>query len=148
VRGEREMPVEEFVRGYRTTARAHDELIVRIVVPRRPQHERRAFRKVGTRRAQSIAKVVVAVAVDFDGRVVSSLRASAGSVADRTVMLPTLAASLQGKPLPSDAAFARACSEAVARDAKPRDDVRSTAEYRNFVLARLLRRLLGGLAQT
>jgi CO/xanthine dehydrogenase FAD-binding subunit len=146
-RGERDMPVEEFVRGYRDTARARDELITRIDLPRRPAGEQRAFRKVGTRRAQSIAKVVVALALRFDGTSVASVRAAAGSVADRTLLLSTLG-SLNGRPLPSGTDLARVCAHAVATDTSPRDDVRSTAEYRRLVLARLLERMLRDLAPT
>ncbi len=146
-RGERDMPVEEFVRGYRDTARAHDEMITRIDIPRRHPDERRAFRKVGTRRAQSIAKVVVALSLRFDGENVSTVRAAAGSVADRTLLLNTLG-TLRGRPLPRGSDLTRACTHAVATDTSPRDDVRSTAEYRRFVLARLLERMLRDLAPT
>jgi carbon-monoxide dehydrogenase medium subunit len=146
-RGTREVAAEEFVRGYRTTARAHDELITRITIPYRPPDEHRAFRKVGTRRAQSIAKVVVAVALRVDQGSVRSLRAAAGSVADRTVLLRNLEVVLQGRALPSGPDLARACAGAVAADCSPRDDVRSTAAYRSFVLARLLERALTGLTR-
>ncbi len=61
VRGEREVAAADFWTGYRQTALARDELIVRIAIPLRSGREVR-FRKVGTRRAQSISKVVLAVA--------------------------------------------------------------------------------------
>ena len=86
-----QLPVEQFVTGYRRTERAPDELILSVLIPQRPRDERRAFRKVGTRRAQSISKVVVAVCGEFRAGVLASVRGSAGSVADRTVSLPTLA---------------------------------------------------------
>jgi CO/xanthine dehydrogenase FAD-binding subunit len=140
--GERWMPVDAFVRGYRSTARAHDELIASIGIPRRPAGERRAFRKVGTRRAQSIAKVVVALAVRYDGIHVGMARIAAGSVADRTVRLRELETSITGREMPGGDSLARACADAAERECTPRDDVRSTAEYRRTVLARLLRRLL------
>jgi CO/xanthine dehydrogenase FAD-binding subunit len=143
--GERELPVEEFVRGYRDTARMDDELITRIDVPLRHPDERRAFRKVGTRRAQSIAKVVVALALRIEGGNVKSVRASAGSVADRTVLLRALGA-LDGRPLPRGDELARVCAHVAATDASARDDVRSTAEYRHRVLASLLVRMLRDLA--
>src|SRR6478736_8700675 len=59
-RGERTVPAAEFWTGYRATALAADELVARIHVPFAPGREVR-FRKVGTRRAQSISKVVVAL---------------------------------------------------------------------------------------
>src|SRR6476646_2890181 len=48
-RGERDVPASEFWTGYRQTALAHDELIVRIRLPLAAEREMR-FRKVGTRR--------------------------------------------------------------------------------------------------
>jgi CO/xanthine dehydrogenase FAD-binding subunit len=140
VRGERELPVREFLTGYRQNARATDELIESVLVPRRPAGERRAFRKVGTRRAQAISKVVVAVCARVEGGVVEGLRAAAGSVADRTVELRALEVLVGAAPTrESVRAAARA---AAARDASPIDDVRSTAAYRRAVLDRVLLTLL------
>jgi CO/xanthine dehydrogenase FAD-binding subunit len=68
-------------------------------------------------------------------------------VADRTLLLTSLSA-LEGRALPSGTGLARACTSAVAADTSPRDDVRSTAEYRRFALARLLERMLRDLAST
>src|SRR5688572_1626964 len=60
-RGERSIPASAFWTGYRQTALAHDELILQVLIPLEADREMR-FRKVGTRRAQSISKVVMAVA--------------------------------------------------------------------------------------
>ena len=60
VRGERTVPAAEFWPAYRQTALAPDELLLRIRIPLLAGRELR-FRKVGTRRAQSISKVVVAL---------------------------------------------------------------------------------------
>ncbi len=144
-RAERELALEDFLTGYRTSARAHDELIESIFVPARDPRERRAFRKVGTRRAQSIAKLVVALAVVRDGegrgaRIVR-LRAAAGSLAERTLLLPTLARELEGR-VPDAPAIERAVRACAANDVRPRDDVRSSARYRRTVFERVLVRLL------
>jgi len=140
VRGTRDVPASEFIAGYRSNLRARDELIESVLVPNRPDGERCGFRKVGTRRAQSISKVVVAVALVPDGDRLRSVTAAAGSVADRTLCLPSVT-KLVGP------ALTRASIEAAARaaaddDIAPRSDVRSTAEYRREVLYRVLRRLL------
>ncbi len=60
-RGERTVPAAEFWPSYRQTALAPDELILRIRFPLAGQRRVR-FRKVGTRRAQAISKVVMALA--------------------------------------------------------------------------------------
>src|SRR5258705_1995637 len=69
LRGEREVAARDFWQGYRQTALAPDELIGRLRVPLATAREMR-FRKVGTRRAQSISKVVLALAwrAGSDGR--------------------------------------------------------------------------------
>jgi len=143
-RGRRELAASELVRGYRTTARADDELIESVWIPPRPTGERQAFRKVGTRSAQSIAKVVVALALTLDGDRIDSLTAAAGSVADRTVLLPSLERELAGR-VASAEHIDRAARASARNDCSPIDDVRSTADYRRHVLHRLLVVLLGEL---
>ena len=58
VRGEREIAFEHLFRGYRDLALEPDELIVAVRIPFAPPRAFAFFRKVGTRRAQSISKVV------------------------------------------------------------------------------------------
>ena len=58
VAGERRVPFASFYTGYRTTVRRADELIVAIEIP--PIEGRQYWRKVGTRRAQAISKVMCA----------------------------------------------------------------------------------------
>src|SRR5215468_6489120 len=56
VRGRRRVPYRAFCTGYRTTLLAPDELIVAAHLPAPAATTRLAWRKVGTRRAQSISK--------------------------------------------------------------------------------------------
>src|SRR6478736_5417792 len=144
-RGERTVPASEFWTGYRTTALAPDELVARIHVPFAPGREVR-FRKVGTRRAQSISKVVMAVAWS-DGAGASAqahewrdVRVAVGSVSATTVRATATEAAMEGRaPNPESADLA---AETLAGELHPIDDVRSTAEYRRVVAARVLHRLI------
>ncbi len=144
-RGERTVPASEFWTGYRTTALAPDELVARIHVPFAPGREVR-FRKVGTRRAQSISKVVMAVAWS-DGAGASAqahewrdVRVAVGSVAATTVRATATEAAIEGRaPNPETADLA---AETLAGELHPIDDVRSTAEYRRVVAARVLHRII------
>ncbi len=140
----REIPVEEFLVGYRRTARRVDELIEALVIPERASDERRGFRKVGTRRAQSISKVVVALALRVDRGVLRDVRGAAGSIADHTVRLATLEAALEARTATAEL-LDSACAACARHDAAPIDDVRSTASYRRHALRRMLRTLLGEL---
>lgn len=139
-RGEREIPAAEFFVEYRKTALAPDELILQVRFPLTPGRELR-FRKVGTRRAQAISKVVMALAWrDLGGPGWAEVRVALGSVAATPIRARATEAILEGaRPTPEVADLA---AETLAGELKPIDDVRSTADYRRAVSARILHRLL------
>jgi carbon-monoxide dehydrogenase medium subunit len=140
-RGERTVEAAEFWPSYRTTARDDDELLVRIRIPLVPRREVR-FRKVGTRRAQAISKVVMALAwrTDDGDAAWRDVRVALGSVAATTIRVPAAEAALEGATPTRDVA-ARA-ADALAAAITPIDDVRSTADYRRAVAGRVLHRLV------
>jgi CO/xanthine dehydrogenase FAD-binding subunit len=140
-RGERSVKAGEFWTGYRQTALAPDELVVRVVVPLVPGREMR-FRKVGTRRAQAISKVVMALAWREHGFSAgwSDVRLGLGSVAATPIRATQTEAVLEGaRPTPETADRA---VDTLAAEIQPIDDVRSTADYRRTVAARVLHRLI------
>jgi CO/xanthine dehydrogenase FAD-binding subunit len=144
-RGERTVPAAEFWVAYRRTALAADELILRVRIPVAGGREAR-FRKIGTRRAQAISKVVMALAWrerggnGAAGRAWSDVRVALGSVADRPIRARATEAILDGAaPTPETADAAAAV---LAAEISPIDDVRSTADYRRAVAARVLHRLI------
>ena len=141
VRGERTVPAAEFWPAYRQTALAPDELLLRIRIPLLAGRELR-FRKVGTRRAQSISKVVVALGWR-DGSPASpwtDVRLALGSVAATPIRARATEAAIEGRaPTPETADLA---AETLAAELHPIDDVRSTAEYRRIVAARVVHRLI------
>jgi CO/xanthine dehydrogenase FAD-binding subunit len=137
-RGEREVRADEFWTGYRRTALAHDELVVRIRIPLVAGREMR-FRKIGTRRAQAISKVVMAVAWQGDGTW-RGVRVALGSVAATPIRAAATESALEDRaPTPETADRA---AETLAGELAPIDDVRSTAEYRRLVAARVLHRIV------
>jgi xanthine dehydrogenase small subunit len=139
-RGEREIPAAEFFTGYRETALAPDELILHVTVPL-PTGRELQFRKVGTRRAQAISKVVIATAWRNDGpRGLAEVRVALGSVAATPVRASATEAVLEGAlPIPE---VADRAAETLAGEFTPIDDVRSTADDRRSVAARVLHRLV------
>ncbi len=127
--GERRIPFAEFYSGYRASVLAANELIVGVEIPR--IRGRQWFRKVGTRAAQSISKVVMA-AVDGGRGGADAPRIALGSVAPTVIRLPrTEAALASGAPI-ADA------QRLLLDEIAPIDDLRSTAEYRRRVAANLL----------
>ena len=139
-RGEREIPATDFFTAYRQTALAPDELILHVKFPL-PTGRVVRFRKLGTRRAQAISKVVVAVAWRDDGpRGLADVRVALGSVAATPIRARATEAVLDGAlPIPE---VADRAAEVLAAEIAPIDDVRSTADYRRTVAARVLHRLV------
>ena len=139
-RGEREVPATAFWPAYRRTALAPDELLLRIRFPLVAGRESR-FRKIGTRRAQSISKVVMALGYCAGaGGAWTSVRLALGSVAPTPIRASATEAVLEGRPPTPETADLAA--ETLAGELHPIDDVRSTAEYRRVVAARVLHRLV------
>ena len=126
----RTIPIDEFFLGYRKTALQADELITSV---RFPLDRNVVFRKVGTRAAQAISKIVMAVSRE-------PARIAIGSVAE----VPIRAAAAERALARGDAAGAVA---AVAGDIRPIDDVRSTADYRRAVTQNVLGELLDAFAR-
>jgi CO/xanthine dehydrogenase FAD-binding subunit len=121
VRGERRLPLQDFLLGPKRNALAEDELILGVTVePGGSQ----TFMKVGPRNAMVIA--VVSLALEVDGE----LRAAFGSAGP----VPTLVRA----PREEVAFF----PERVAAAARPIDDVRGTAAYRRHALRVLTERAL------
>ncbi len=121
---ERRVPFNQFYVGYRRTVMQPDELIVTIEIPR--LEGRQWFRKVGTRSAQAISKVVIA------GIRAPEPRIGLGSVAPTVVRARTAERVLAAR-----GALSEAC-EALLSEIAPIDDARSSARYRSQVAANLL----------
>jgi len=132
--GERRVPFNDFYTGYRASVMHPDELIVAIEIPRVDGAQ--WFRKVGTRAAQAISKVVMA-AVRGDRP-----RVALGSVAPTVVRLPGVEEALaRGAPIEE-------AQQVLMREVTPIDDIRSTADYRKRVAANLLARWWGEIPAT
>jgi xanthine dehydrogenase small subunit len=139
-RGERRVAADEFWTAYRKTARADDELVLRIRIPLAPDREMR-FRKIGTRRAQAISKVVMALAWRAGaGQRLTDVRLALGSIAATPVRVRRTEAVLEGAA--PDRETADRAAETLAAEIHPIDDVRSTADYRRAVASRVLHRLI------
>lgn len=147
--GERTLPYREFHLGYKKTALRADELLFSVTVPLGYAGYRSYIRKVGTRNAQAISKVALAgLARVGDGGLIEDIRLGAASLRETPVRCEATEGVLRGAVLTRDAlpgvtARARA---ALASEALPIDDIRSTARYRAAVAGNLLEEFLGQLA--
>jgi xanthine dehydrogenase small subunit len=141
--GMREIPYSTFHTGYRKTALQPGEILAAVRLPLPSVGTIQTFRKVGTREAQAISKVVVAMVGRVEDGRIADLRLAAGSVAATPIRLRSAEEAVRRMAPGSEAAerAGRAAADAV----DPIDDVRSTADYRRFALERVVRRLVLGL---
>lgn len=142
--GMREIAVSSFFSAYRKTVRRPDELLLKVRIPMPEDRVRQAFYKVGTRRAQSISKVVVACLAHV-GRdnLLARVRMVAGSVAPTAIVLEQTQDYLEGRKLTRE--VAGQAGRMASREIRPIDDVRSTAGYRRATTGRLVSRFLQDL---
>jgi len=139
-RGSRRIPYSEFHTGYKSNALAADELLFAVYLPRRFMRHKQYLRKVGTRRAMAIAKVALAATALLVDGAVSEIRVAAASLAPFPARLYRTEAAMLGQPITR-----KTIDEArgsLLDEARPIDDIRSTAEYRRRVGANLLEEFL------
>jgi CO/xanthine dehydrogenase FAD-binding subunit len=122
--GRRRVAFADFYTGYRKTVMRPDELLLSVEIPAIPG--RQLFRKVGTRAAQAISKVVMAAVIG------PSVRIAIGSVA------PTVVRARETERLLESGATIAEARRCLETEIAPIDDLRSTAEYRRRVCGNLL----------
>ena len=145
LRGTRRVPLLDFYRGYKELDLAEDELLVAVEIPRPNTGTLQRFRKVGTRQAQAITKLSVALCLlrdQQDGRL-RHVRLACGAVGPYVLRLPGAEALMEGA-LPGPG-LEEAVRRKVEEEVRPIDDIRSTAEYRRKVAARIVARFVGEL---
>jgi CO/xanthine dehydrogenase FAD-binding subunit len=143
VRGGRRLKYADFHTGYKSNAMTADELLFAVHLPLRFAAHRQYLRKVGTRRAMAISKVALAATALLQGGVVEEIRLAAASLAPFPARLYQTEAALRGKAM--NRGVIQAAQNALRSEAKPIDDIRSTAIYRSRVAVNLLDDFLTGL---
>lgn len=127
--GREAIPLADFYLGYKRMRMGPDQLIRAIRLPRR-RRGIEVFEKVGARAAQAISKLAVAVVRSEAGwRVVAS---SMAPCVRRCRSLESLLEAGATIASPED------LLPALRSDVTPIDDIRSTARYREAVMARVL----------
>jgi CO/xanthine dehydrogenase FAD-binding subunit len=140
VRGTRRVAYSEFHTGYKRNVLAPDELLFSIHLPRRFARHRQYLRKVGTRRAMAIAKVALGATALLQDGVIAEIRLAAASLAPFPTRLYRAEAALLARSIAPETI--QAARTALLAEARPIDDIRSTAEYRRRVGANLLEEFL------
>jgi CO/xanthine dehydrogenase FAD-binding subunit len=143
IRGVRRVSFNNFYTGYRQTVMEPDEILLAVRLRKSKPNERSFFFKVGTRRAQAISKVVMAVKAGTTGAEINSISIALGSVA------PVVIRAFQTESLLTNAILNATIIEqarrTVAQEIAPITDVRSTENYRRTVTGNVLARVLSRL---
>jgi CO/xanthine dehydrogenase FAD-binding subunit len=134
--GARWIPYKDFHTGYKQMLMRADELLSRIRLPRTTKDWQQYYRKVGTRKAQAISKVCMAVAAHVEQGRIKDCRLALGSVAPVPLRCIRTEEFLTGQKL--DEQLISAARAELAKEIVPIDDIRSTAIYRSRVAGNVL----------
>jgi CO/xanthine dehydrogenase FAD-binding subunit len=145
--GKRRMPLADFIAGNRKTQLRTDEILAAVLVPRRMEHARSAFMKLGARRylVISISMVAAVVQTDAAGRVAEA-HVAVGSCSVKAQRLSQLEQDLTG--MPAKAGIGSVVEARHLTTLSPIDDVRATADYRRDASLTLVRRTLEACVRT
>ena len=138
--GERTLPLEDFFQGPGVTVAAPGEILESVLLEPRPERSGAAYLKMGVRQTLEISIVNAAAYLALEGDKIQTARVVLGAVGPTPIRAPFAEKALVGES-PSAELFAKAAAEA-ARDAKPIDDFRASAEYRRDMVSVLTRRAL------
>lgn len=134
----REMLVDEFIQGYRKTAHKKEEIVSEIIIPK--QDLTYFYRKVGSRKAETITKVSFLGAYKIEKGIIKDLRIAFGSVFVKTVRNKDIERKYIGKKV------TEINSQELVSDysplVQPITDQRSTKEYRHVVALNLLKEFI------
>lgn len=140
--GHRRVPLESFLLGPRQTAKAPDELVTGVLIPRLPDGAVAAFEKLGSRTHLVISIVMTAVVLVLEQGRIAEARVAVGAAGPVAKRLTSLEATLQGQD-PRDIEVGSAYLSALT----PIDDVRADAAYRYHAVAEQIARAIRSAAR-
>ena len=146
VDGERLVKAEDFVQGVRKIDRKPNELITDIIFPEVDYNGELWF-KVGSRKADSISKVMMAGIYKITGKNLENFAMVFGSVSIKPVRSHELENELKGMSLDDIKKNKYHIIEEYATLIKPIDDQRSTAEYRLTVAKNMIGKFIDQIVE-
>ncbi len=136
-KGERKVPIDQFITGPKRTDLVKDELLTKIIIPNRIFGVN-YYRKVGQRKGMSLTKAAFQGMADIEQGKLTDVRIAFGSVAPTIVRSREIEKTMIGKSVEE---IKEEIPEILAKYApliRPIDDARSSAAYRKKVCLRLL----------
>lgn len=138
-RGERRIPLQEFITDAYTTVLEHDEL-VREVVVKAPERGSGGAYLAFKRSAPVYPTASAAAQLTLEGDVCKDVAITLGCVGLTPVRAKEAEAALRGRNI--DGKVLRTAMEAAHRAADPQPDTRGTAEYKRSLVAALVKRAI------
>jgi len=142
--GEREVPVSQFVTGPGTTLLEPHELVTRVVIPP-TVWDFTFYRKVASRRSNSLSKLSLEMCATCKSGRVERIAVAFGGVAPTVVRAPEIEQFFVNAGREELAAIAAEAAASYGSLIVPIDDQRSTARYRKHTALALFRHAAGNL---
>jgi len=141
--GIKRIPLSEFFLGYRQTALAKGDLILRIIIPKQERGSRIRCSKTSKRKSVDISAVCSACKIVIEKGKISYGSLAFGGVAERPLLSKVFPKAVSGKM----------CSElevsdiaaGVAEEFQPLSDVRGSAQYRHRVIVNSIKSYLSSI---
>jgi carbon-monoxide dehydrogenase medium subunit len=127
VRGERSIPLKELYTGLRSTVLSSDEMLIDIEFPAL-NNSIGNFYKLGLRKAHAISIVNAAIVLQLEEEKVKRANITLGAVAPTIIHAEEAEQWLIGKPLTIETI--NEVAKIASQAAKPIDDIRASAAYR------------------
>ncbi len=141
VNGKRELPLNDFFKGYRQTERKPDELITAVIIPELPAAVRVKSYKVSKRKDLDISTVSGGFRLQVNKRnnVVESIRLAYGGMAERVKRAREAEQFLIGKKWERETV--EQAMSLIDKEFTPISDARGGAEFRRVAARNLLMKL-------
>ena len=139
-RGSRTLLVQDYIEGYRKTACAKDEMITEVIIPHKDL--KFYYRKIGSRKAETITKVSLMGGYRVESGKVKELRIAFGSISTKIVKNQWIEEKYTGISVNELRARIDDIINEYDHEITPITDQRSTMEYRKKVAKNLLRDFL------
>lgn len=139
-RGERVMPLDEFIVDYFETALEEDELLIEIRVPPMPAGTTGLYSRFLRTAAEHRPLVSVALVAQRDGTTCRDARLAVGASVPIPLRLQRAEEFLRGRQI--DAAAAVAAADIVASDIEPLSDSRGSDDFRRDMVRVVTRRTI------
>jgi len=142
-RGERDIPLTEFFKGFYETALAPDEVLVELIVPPQPPGTRSTYLRYLTRSSEDRPCLGVAAFVDVDDTgICRDLRVVVGAVAETPQEVAAAEKLAIGQRLTDQ--LIQTIAEEYARSIDPLSDLRGSAWYRKQMVRVFVRDAIQG----